>query len=140
MQKYLLYFSVLGLIMGCATSSTNSGTDTPAKIIKNPRCNSLTAVKVFDVADKFVLANGCTHGTDYCPGYVVYVKKDNNQIYYEGKVIKPENGKCFAYAKGEAFTYNTAYGIPNTVPKLMSVDSQITNPEYAFWEQRNKNK
>lgn len=136
MKKYLL-FMALGLLAGCADSAINAEsevTKAPTKIIQNPKCNHLIAAKVFDIADDFVLANGCVSGTDFCPGYAVYVKKKKNEIYYEGKIIRPDTDKCLAYEG--VYKYETASGFINSVPKLISVDKKIINPEYRIWEQQ----
>lgn len=136
MTKFFLFVVVFVFATGCTSAIMNNSTNiqTPAMTIKNPKCNHLKAAKVFDVSDDFVLANGCVSSTDFCPGYEVYIKKENNEIYYEGKIIRPIHDKCFAYEG--AYKYETVSGFINSIPKLISVDAKIINPEYRVWEQQ----
>ena len=82
------YLSVLSIVLvGCATLQT---INRPSETIPNPKCEDIPALEVFQVLDKFVLANTCENKSYgmFCSFPVVYVEKEKGKIYYDDQKIQ----------------------------------------------------
>ncbi len=127
-----LYLSVLSIVLvGCATLQT---INRPSETIPNPKCEDIPALEVFQVLDKFVLANTCENKSYgmFCSFPVVYVEKEKGKIYYDDQKIIPSADQCFEYVG--TYKYTTKAESEKVVPKAKLVSSKIANPEYELWK------
>ena len=127
-----LYLSVLSIVLvGCATLQT---INKPSETIPNPKCEDIPALEVFQVLDKFVLANTCENKSYgmFCSFPVVYVEKEKGKIYYDDQKIIPSADQCFEYVG--TYKYTTKAESEKVVPKAKLVSSRIANPEYDSWK------
>ena len=126
------YLSVLSIVLGgCATLQT---INKPSETIPNPKCENIPALEVFQVLDKFVLANTCENKSYglFCSFPVVYVEKEKGKIYYDDQKIIPSADQCFEYVG--TYKYTTKAESEKVVPKAKLVSSKIANPEYELWK------
>lgn len=127
------YLSVLSVVLaGCATLQV---INKPSETIANPKCENIPAVEVFQVLDKFVLANACEENFgDICFSrkHVVYLAKEKDKIYYDDQKIIPSADQCFEYVG--TYKYTTRAESEKVVPKAKLVSSKIANPEYESWK------
>ena len=128
-----VWLSALSIVLvGCATLQT---INKPSETIANPKCENIPAVEVFQVLDKFVLANACEakYG-DICffRKHVVYLAKEKDKIYYDDQKIVPSSDQCFEYVG--TYKYTTKAESEKVVPKAKLVSSRIANPEYDSWK------
>lgn len=114
--------------------------DTPPKMINNTRCENIVAIKIFQVLDNYSLAHVCeevSYSDDLsCYGHTVYISKNKNELHFDDKIIKPQEGKCFSY--NGVYKYEAMNGMSHTVPKIKFIDSKIKNPAYTEY-QKNHN-
>ncbi len=109
----------------------------PDETIRNPKCENIVALKVFQTLDKFVLTNICDSSDDrYCFGLVVYVAKEKNNIYYDDQMIIPADNQCFSYVG--TYKYTTKAESTKVVPKAKLINATISNPEYEIWKKNNE--
>jgi len=143
MKKLIIIF--LMILCGCGTNQTPSSfyTDThtktiePPKTIRNAKCEDIQSFKVFQVLDRFVLANVCNESdTIYCFGHIVYIPKEKGKIYYDDQMIIVKSGECPVYVG--TYKYQTRDGLLKTVPIVKIINSQVPNPEYKEWVKSNK--
>lgn len=84
-----------------ATVSAPSATEVKTELVLNEKCEAIPAVKIFQVLDKFSLANACeiSEYTDVlsCFGLTVYVPKKEGKIYYDDQIIKPSKKQCISF-------------------------------------------
>jgi len=94
-----------------ATVSESSATEIKKELVLNEKCEDIPAVKIFQVLDKFSLADACKTseytGDLSCFGLTVYVPKKEGKIYYDDQIIKPSKTQCISF-KG---TYQYEAGI-----------------------------
>lgn len=96
-----------------------------AHTTRNPDCENVKALKVFQVLDSFVLANVCeSKYSRYCLGHVVYIPKAADEIYYDDQKIIINKNECVIYTG--TFRYETREGF-KTVPVAKIANSQVTN-------------
>lgn len=109
MKKFL----ILSVLATCSCSIINGNEfdaatvyTPPAKKVKkelvlNEQCEDIPAVKIFQVLDKFALADACeTNEYDKdltCFGLTVYVPKKEGKIYYDDQIIKPSKKQCISF-------------------------------------------
>ena len=134
-----VYLGILSMVLaGCTTLQT---INRPSETIPNPKCENIAALKVFQVLDKFVLAETCDE-TDsmFCFGHTVYMAKEKDKIYYDDQKIIPSSEQCFSYVG--TYQYTTRAESNKVVPKTKLVPSKVANPEYEIWkkEQEKTNK
>ena len=135
-----IYSCVFSIVLaGCAALQT---VNKPSETVPNPKCENIPALEVFQVLDKFVLANTCedkSYGM-FCSFPVVYVEKEKDKIYYDDQKIIPSSDQCFEYVG--TYKYTTRAEANKVVPKAKLVPSRIPNPEYEVWkkEQEKMNK
>lgn len=116
------FIVLLLLIIGCETTHTSF--QDPSR---NPKCEDVKAFKVFQVLDKFVLANVCEdNNTEFCFGHVVRINKEKETIYYDDQVIKVKYNECAIYTG--TFKYETNRGY-KTVPIVKIINSRMPNTE-----------
>lgn len=136
MQKIVLFTLCIAL-GGCASLQT---LNKPSETIPNPKCENIPALEVFQVLDKFVLANTCedrSYGM-FCSFPVVYVEKEKGKIYYDDQKIIPSSDQCFEYVG--TYKYTTRAEANKVVPKAKLVSATVPNPEYEIWKKEQENK
>lgn len=135
MRKIFLFALCIALT-GCASfQNLNS----PSETIPNPKCENVAALRVFQVLDKFVLAETCDE-TDsrFCFGHTVYMAKEKDKIYYDDQKIIPSSEQCFSYVG--TYQYTTRAEANKVVPKAKLVSATVPNPEYEIWKKEQENK
>ena len=111
----------------------------PDETIRNPKCENIVALRVFQTLDKFVLADTCEEtDSQYCFGHIVYFEKEKDKIYYDEQKIIPSSEQCFAYVG--TYKYTTRAESTKVVPKAKLVSARIPNPEYEIWKKEQENK
>ena len=97
------------------------------ELVLNEKCEDIPAVKIFQVLDKFALANACeTNEYDKdltCFGLTVYVPKKEGKIYYDDQIIKPSKKQCISFE--ETYQYEAGRGEfkrMKTVPVLKIIN------------------
>lgn len=125
---FLATMTIFIFLFGCETTSTSiHSTEKNSNTMRNPKCEDVTKFKVFQVLDKFVLANVCNKDDDdYCFGHVVYFEKEKGKIYYDDQVIKVKDNECAIYTG--TYRYQTPGGY-KTVPIVKIINSQMPNKE-----------
>ena len=135
-MKKILFLSLF-FLAGCSTTLLP-----PSKTIQNPKCEEILSLEVFQVLDKFVLANACVKNYDYLDwckeSFVVYIPKEKGKIYYDEQKIQFPDGKCPSFY--DSYTYTTKQDFNKTVPKLKFINKDIPNPEYKKWEEQHNDK
>lgn len=131
-------FLAFVLLSGCAVTESIFA---PPKMINNPKCEEIHSVKLFQVLDRFALAQTCSISeiSDdlICYGLTVYVPKEKNKLYYDNLLIEPEKDMCISYSG--TYSYESNDGAIRTVPKLKFVKKKIENPAYKkFLEEKSK--
>lgn len=137
MQKIAL-FTLCVTLAGCTTLQT---INKPSETIPNPKCENIPALEVFQVLDKFVLADACEEEFgDICfkHTHVVYVEKEKDKIYYDDQKIIPSSGQCFEYVG--TYKYTTRTEANKVVPKAKLVSATVPSPEYENWKKEQENK
>jgi hypothetical protein len=135
-MKKVSLFILCAILAGCTTLQT---INKPSETVANPKCENVAALRVFQVLDKFVLAETCD-ATDerYCFGHTVYFAKEKDKIYYDEQKIVPAEDQCFEYVG--TYKYTTRAESNKVVPKAKLVSSRIANPEYEIWKKEQANK
>ena len=135
-MKKFLFLNLLFLV-GCSNSLLS-----PSKTIQNPKCEEILSLEVFQVTDKFVLANACIKNYDYIDAckesIVVYIPKKKGELYYDNQKIPFSEDKCPSFY--DSYTYTTKMDFDKTVPKLKFINKDIPNPEYKKWEEKQSKK
>lgn len=126
-------FLAFVLLSGCAVTESIFA---PPKMINNPKCEEIHSVKLFQVLDRFALAQTCSI-SEISDDLTVYVPKEKNKLYYDNLLIEPEKDMCISYSG--TYSYESNDGAIRTVPKLKFVKKKIENPAYKkFLEEKSK--
>lgn len=117
-----IFIIILLFIFSCETTQTIT-----QKTIRNPKCEDIKSFKVFQVLDKFVLANVCEDSDNqYCMGHTVYFHKEKGKIYFDDQIIKVKNNECAIYTGTYKYQSKSGY---RTVPIVKIIDSQMLDTE-----------
>ena len=143
MKKLSLFLGLM--LVGCVgakdgTYRTSIFNPAPPQVIRNEKCEDVPAVKIFQVLDNFALAFVCESysDSDSCFGMTVYVPKKKDSMFYDGKIIRPEDGECISF--NGTYKYQSKDGMQHTVPKIKMADAEFPNPEYEQWEKEQQEK
>lgn len=132
-MKQVFLFALGITLFGCVQVQDLQTSSRPTEIIPNPKCENVAALKVFQVLDKFVLAEVCDEtDSNFCFGHIVYLAKEKDKIYYDDQKIIPASDQCFEYVG--TYRYTTTANTNKVVPKAKLVSSRIANPEYEIWK------
>ncbi len=123
----LIVISFLLFVFGCETTQTSVQKTVHPKTIRNPKCEDVYSFKVFQVLDKYILADVCLDN-DYLGrmGHTVCFQKEKGKIYYDDQIIKVNENECAIYIG--TYQYQTRGGY-KTVPIVKIIDSRIAQPE-----------
>ncbi len=133
-MKSVFYLITLLVLCSCSTIVKYATMEPkPSENIRNPKCEDIVALKVFQTLDNFVLTNICDSSDDrFCFGLVVYVAKDKDKIYYDDQMIVPSDTQCFSYSG--TYKYTTTAKSTKVVPKAKLISATIPNPEFEIWK------
>ena len=135
-KLFLFGLVITGISFGCKTSTPPERVDvqeeTPPKTIRNPKCEPVEQIRVFEVREECALARatwGSSGPYSYSPGshgLNVCLPRESGKLYYDDLIIQIPTGKCVIYVG--TYRYRRHRDIA-TVPIVDIVDSQIANPE-----------
>jgi hypothetical protein len=110
MKKLFILFVVV-FLLACQTLNNVAQTKE-----RNPNCQDVAEVKVFQTLDGYALASVCDYkGEDYCLGMTVRVDEFTEPLYDKKRISAPK-GKCIVFT--DTYKYETKDESVKTVPVI----------------------
>ncbi len=83
---------------------------------RNPKCENIDRIKIFQVLNDGALASVCESKSfsDCWPGLTVAIPNQVGELFYDDKIIQAPKGKCFVFL--DKYTYKTKVDDTKTVP------------------------
>lgn len=108
MKRFLFIIFVI-LLAACQTLQTVT-----QKRERNPNCQDVAEVKIFQTLDGYALASVCNYkGEDYCLGMTVKVDEFTEPLYDKKRISAPK-GKCMVFK--DTYKYEAKDESVKTVP------------------------